>query len=368
MKILVFLLALCVSLSGWAQTLTLKPGHPQSYVVKRGDTLWDISALFLDDPWRWPTLWGANPQIANPHLIYPGDRLTLVFLDGQPRLVRKASKRLSPAAQITPKRDAIPAVPLSVIEPYLNFHAVLSPEDLAQAPVLMGGEREAVIYAEQDVVFVDQALPLGARYGIYNPGQRFYDVEGDHFLGQEAELAAVGQVVESGEISRLLIHTSRQEIKPGQRLMPISENTLLSASFQPHPAPASLSGRVIAAEAQAREVGPLQVAIINKGHDDGARAGQVFAVHQPGTEVVETGSGLAVEFREPADRRAYDEVMALLADGRVIRLPEVYRGELMLFKTYDKVSYGLIVNGRRPVRLADKVLQPQPMLFGSSRD
>ncbi|MFI3245133.1 MAG: LysM peptidoglycan-binding domain-containing protein, partial [Ferrimonas sp.] len=90
MKKLVVFLAAFVATVAWADTLTLKPGHPESYVVKKGDTLWDISAVFLDDPWRWPTLWGANPQIANPHLIYPGDQLTLVFLDGQPRLVRKA--------------------------------------------------------------------------------------------------------------------------------------------------------------------------------------------------------------------------------------------------------------------------------------
>ncbi|SHI23603.1 LysM peptidoglycan-binding domain-containing protein [Ferrimonas marina] len=365
MKKVVWLLAFALCTPLWADTLTLKPGHPQTYVVKKGDTLWDISALFLDDPWRWPTLWGANPQIANPHLIYPGDRLTLVFLDGQPRLVRKPMKRLSPQMEVSAKGGAVPAVPLSVIEPYLSFHQVLGPDELDEAPTVLGGERQAVRYADDDTLFIDQRLPIGARYGVYQPGRKLYDPDGKRFLGQEAELAATGQVVESGAISRLLVRSVRQEIRPGQRLKPIVDATMLPAYFMPHPAPEDLTGRVIGSDGKLTEIGPLQVAIINRGSEDGAQPGQVFAIHQPGQEVVESGKGDTLTYRDELDRRVYDDVMALLSDGRVIVLPEVYRGEMILFKTYDQVSYGLIINGRRPVRIEDRVLRPDPMVFGS---
>ncbi|GAA5193954.1 LysM domain-containing protein [Ferrimonas gelatinilytica] len=367
MKKLVFVLACCLSLSTWADVLTLKPGHPQSYVVKKGDTLWDISALFLDDPWRWPKLWGANPQIANPHLIYPGDRLTLVFLDGEPRLEHKPSVRMSPEPRVTGK-GAIPALPLSVIEPYINYHTVLSPKELKDNPVVVGGERDAVAYAQGDVVFIKDSLPIGSRYGIYAPGRPLQDPQTGEMLGREARLSATGQVIESGSISKLQVLSSRSEIIPGQRLKPISDETLLPGHFTPHPAPEGLEGQIIASDDNAREIGPLQVAIINKGSEDGAAPGQVYAIHQPGVEVLKSGRGDKETYRDEVTHRAYDKVMSLLSDGRVIVLPEVYRGEMMLFRTYDKVSYGLILNGRRPARMEDKVLRPEPMVFGERSD
>ncbi|MBY5994194.1 LysM peptidoglycan-binding domain-containing protein [Ferrimonas balearica] len=365
MRIVTLLLAGLLSLPLFADTLTLKPGHPQTYVVKKGDTLWDISALFLDDPWRWPKLWGANPQIANPHLIYPGDRLTLVYLDGEPRLVRKPVKRMSPEMGIQSKGGAIPALPLSVIEPYLSYQQVLGEEALLDTPQVIGGERDATRYTMGDVVFINAQLPLGEKYGVYMLSRRFNDPDTQEFLGQEALMTATGRVIESGEVSRIELLSMRQEVKPGQRVMPIQEDLMMPAYMMPTAAPEGADGRVIASDAMVREIGPLEVAIINRGTQDGAAAGQVYAIHKEGTEVVEHKDGT---FVEPVDRRAYDNMVAMISDGRTIKQPEVYRGELMLFKTYDRVSLGLIVNGRRPVRVLDLLARPEPMVFGSRSD
>ncbi|WP_028116944.1 LysM peptidoglycan-binding domain-containing protein [Ferrimonas senticii] len=366
MKRLAVFLAVALVGSAWADTLTLKPGHPDTYVVKKGDTLWDISGLFLDDPWRWPTLWGANPQIANPHLIYPGDQLTLVYIDGKPRLVRKASVRMSPEMGIQPKGGAIPAVPLSIIEPYLSFQQVLTEEQLVGIPRVMGGERQAVGYASGDVLFVDGELQLGQRYGVYRKGRVLRDVDGKTLLGLEMELTAAGQVTESGKISRVTLASSDQEVLPGQWVMPISDAAMLPAYFQPHAAPAGITGQIIASDAKAREMGPFQVAIVNRGSDDGAEIGQVYAIHKDNEEILVTGED-DIPYRDQTVRRAYDKVMALTSDGRSVELPMVYSGELMLFKTYNKVSMGLIVNGRNPVRVEDHILAPSPMVFGSKR-
>ncbi len=368
MKKLVVFLAAFVATVAWADTLTLKPGHPESYVVKKGDTLWDISAVFLDDPWRWPTLWGANPQIANPHLIYPGDQLTLVFLDGQPRLVRKAMVTMSPTMGIQPKGGAIPALPLSIIEPFLSHRQVLTETQLVGVPRVLGGEKQAIGFVSGDVVFVNDSLPLGSRYGIYTQGKALYDSDGKTFLGLELELSATGQISETGRISRLSLLSSKQEVKAGQFVMPISDASMLPAYFMPHAAPAGLSGNIIASEAKTTEIGPLQVAMVNLGKDNGAAPGQVYAVHQPGKEILEDSSDEVEPYRELLGRDAYDRVMARLIDGRTVILPAVYEGEIMLFKTFDKVSLGLIVNGRRPMRVADEIMAPSPMVFGSERD
>ncbi|MBY6188789.1 LysM peptidoglycan-binding domain-containing protein [Marinobacter hydrocarbonoclasticus] len=365
MRTVIIMLAALLSLPLAADTLTLKPGHPDTYVVKKGDTLWDISAIFLDDPWRWPTLWGANPQIANPHLIYPGDRLNLVYLDGVPRLVRKPVKRLSPQMNVQQKGGAIPALPLSIIEPYLSFQQVLGEEALAETPQVIGGERDATRYAMGDVVYINARLPLGEKYGVYMLSRRFVDPDTEEFLGQEALMTATGRVIESGEVSRIELLSMRQEVATGQKVMALKDDLMLPAYMMPTAAPEGADGRVIAADAMVREIGPLEVAIINRGAEDGAEAGQVFAIYKEGTEVVEKRDG---EFVEPEDRRAYDEMVAMLSDGRTIKQPEVYRGELMLFKTYDRVSLGLIVNGRRPVRILDLIARPEPMVFGSERD
>ncbi len=365
MRTVIMMLVALLSLPLAADTLTLKPGHPQTYVVKKGDTLWDISALFLDDPWRWPTLWGANPQIANPHLIYPGDRLNLVYLDGQPRLVRKAVKRLSPEMGIQQKGGAIPALPLSIIEPYLSFQQILGEKALEDTPQVIGGERDATRYAMGDVVFVNERLTLGEKYAVYQLSRRFVDPDTNEFLGQEALMTATGRVIESGEVSRVELLSMRQEVKPGQKVMPIEDDLLLPAYMMPTAAPEGADGRVIASDAMVREIGPLEVAIINRGEADGAAAGQVYAIFKEGSEVVKNRHG---EFVEPEDRRAYDEMVAMISDGRTIKQPEVYRGELMLFKTYDRVSLGLIVNGRRPVRVLDLLARPEPMVFGSGKE
>lgn len=368
MNKLVVFLAAALTCSAWADTLTLKPGHPETYVVKKGDTLWDISALFLDDPWRWPTLWGANPQIANPHLIYPGDRLTLVFIDGVPRLVRKAVVNMSPEMGIQPKDGAVPAVPLSLIEPYLSFQRVVTEEQLKGTPRVIAAERNGAGFVKGDVLFVNDKLELGQRYGVYRNGRPLYDVDGETLLGLEMILTATGQATESGTTSRLSLLSSRQEVMSGELVMPISEATMLPAYFMPRPAPEGVDGNIIASDAKITEIGALQVAIINKGTSEGVQPGHVFAIHHPGETVVVDESDEDKPYSLEEDSSAYDKVMALMADGRTIELPKVYRGELMVFKAYDNVSMALIVNSRRSARIDDLITTPTPMVFGTKRD
>ena len=135
-------LLVILSLQVQAQTVELNPRHPDQYVVVPGDTLWDISGMFLQSPWKWPQLWGNNPQIDNPHLIYPGDVLTLKWINGLPRLVlNDGILRLSPKAKVTPLKEAIPAIPLKDIISFLSDNIIMDSDQLTASPYIVGGKQ-----------------------------------------------------------------------------------------------------------------------------------------------------------------------------------------------------------------------------------
>ncbi|QYJ86110.1 LysM peptidoglycan-binding domain-containing protein [Shewanella mesophila] len=343
----------------FADTLTLKSGHPDSYVVKKGDTLWDISAYFLKDPWRWPKLWGANPQIANPHLIYPGDRLTLVFIDGEPRLVVKPHIRKSPEGRVLPKGGAIPAIDLALIQPYLVQNRVVDAAWFAEQPMVMGGESDSKYHVMDNIVYIRGELTVGDKFGVYAAGRQFTDKDSGDDLGQEVILTASGRVVESGPVSKVHLLSNMRETKAGYRVLPIDDDALMSAYFIP--AAATTSASVLASERNIRAMGKLDVVYIDRGTNDGVEPGHVFSIFRDGTEIVIDGNGQPVK---PEDRSAYEDMLSAISSDNAVKMPDIYHGKLMVFKVFDKVSLGLILINEKPVRVHDKLLQPDTLLQG----
>lgn len=349
-----------------ADTLTLKAGHPESYVVKKGDTLWDISAAFLNDPWKWPSLWDVNPQIANPHLIYPGDQLTLVFIDGQPRLVRngatvdsaKPHVRKSPEGRVIAKSNAIPAVDLALIEQYLVQNRVVETHWLTEQPMVLAGESPSRHHIVGDVIYIDAELPINQKYGIYERGREFFNKESGEALGQEAILSSTGQVIESDKVSKIKLLTSFRETKAGFRVLPMESDSLMSAYFTPKPAELKIPALVLATESNLREAGKLNVVYLDKGTQDGVEPGVVFSIYRDGEVIVINNDGIPV----PAiERTAYDNLMASVSSDRAVKMPDVYHGKLLVFKVFDKASLGLIVSTERPVRVDDKLIAPESL-------
>ena len=360
MKRLILLALMIISCSFvFADTLTLKSGHPDSYVVEKGDTLWDISEHFLNDPWRWPKLWGANPQIANPHLIYPGDRLTLVFIDGEPRLVVKPHIRKSPEGRIMPKNGPIPAVDLSLIRPFLVQNRVVDGDWFDGQPMVMGGESESKYHIANDIIYVQDELTLGDKFGVYAQGREFVNKEEGEPLGREVILTASGRVIESGPISKVRLLSNFRETKAGYRVLPIEEDSLLSAYFMPRAAKLETPASVIASEKKNREMGKLDVVYIDKGNEDGVEAGHVFSIFREGVGVVINGDGLPVL---PQDRTTYESLLTGISSENAVKMPDIYRGKLMVFKVFDKTSMALIMVNERPVRVDDKLIQPDSLL------
>ena len=333
---------LLIVAGGLAQAaVQLKSGHPDSYTVVKGDTLWDISGKFLTQPWKWPEIWHANPQIENPNLIYPGDLLSLVYVDGQPRLSlnrgeSRGTVKLSPGVRATPMADAIPPIPLEAISAFLIRNRIVESEaDFKQAPYVVGGEGEGVIYGAGNSIYVrgNFTEPLPG-YRILRQGKIYKDPVTNEFLGINAnsvggaELKAV-----EDEVATLYVTDTSEEIRRGDRLFPTQEVSVTS-SFQPSAPSQQIDGEIIDVPRGVNLVGAMDVVTLNKGAREGLAPGNTLAIFKTGETVrdVET--------------------------GKPLKMPDVESGVLMVFHVFDKVSYGLVLRAHRQLEVGDRVRNP----------
>jgi hypothetical protein len=352
-KSLPVLLAAClISLATAAQPAGglgqyLKEGHPDTYTVVKGDTLWDISGMFLDRPWLWPELWRVNPQIENPHLIYPGDRLRLVYIDGEPALMLdrgdagrtykvspSSDGKLEPRIRETPLESAIPAISLDAIQGFLVENRVVELQVLLGAPYVVQGDSERLVLGGGDRVYVRGDLSGSAAYNVVREGPRYVDPETGEFLGQEATYVGIGRMLaQEGEISTLFISESRQEVQIGDRVLPTEERRVNSTFFPTAP-DVDVDGLIISVFGGVTQVGQFDVVVINRGEREGIEIGHVLAIYR--------GGALA------RDRIAND----------VVRLPAERAGLMMVFRTFEKLSYGLVLATERPLAVHDEIRNP----------
>ncbi|MCY1354458.1 spore coat assembly protein SafA [compost metagenome] len=333
---------LLLAAGGVAQAdVQLREGHPDRYTVVKGDTLWDISGKFLREPWKWPEIWHANPQIENPHLIYPGDQLSLIYVDGQPRLVldRGASRgtiKLSPQVRSTPMAEAIPTIPLEAINSFLLSNRIVdTPEAFEGRPYVVAGNAERVVSGAGDRVYARGLLEPGVpNFGIFRQGRTYLDPETQEFLGINADDIGSGNVVaEEGDITTLELNRSTQEVRLGDRLFPTEERAI-NSTFMPSEPSGEVQGVILDVPRGVTQIGQFDVVTINKGQRDGLAEGNVLAVYKTGETV--------------RDR----------VTGEAVKIPDERAGLLMVFRTYDKLSYGLILGATRQLAVLDKVRNP----------
>ncbi|MBC7192683.1 LysM peptidoglycan-binding domain-containing protein [Marinobacter sp.] len=310
--------------------------HPERYTVVKGDTLWDISGRFLNNPWYWPEIWHVNPQVKNPHLIYPGDVLALVYIDGEARVTKVTSRgveKLSPQVRSEPLNTPIPAIPLDAISSFLSEARIVDPKTLEQAPYVLEGEDGRIITGAGDRVYVRGEKPAD-KVGIYRRGKVFNDPETGEFLGLEARSIARGNVTaENGDVLTVSITRSSEEVRIGDRLL-VQEDRRINTQFQPSAPARQVEGQMISVEDGVNQIGQYDVVAINRGTREGLEAGNVLAVFQAGNLV-----------RDPIT----DET---------IELPSERAGLLMVFRAYEKVSYGLVLQASRVLSIGDKVRNP----------
>ncbi len=323
-----------------ADPVALRSDHPDEYVVKRGDTLWDISGRFLEQPWLWPEIWQVNPQIANPHLIYPGDRLSLIYIDGRPWLALNRGTggvvKLSPEVRSSPLDDAIPAIPLEEINAFLTRSRIVSGNELEEAPYVVAGAGAHVVTGAGDNLYArGGSFPPGERsYGIFRAGQVFVDPVTNEILGKEALEIGAGKMtdLESG-MATLAVNKSNEEIRAGDRLLPMMEQKI-TATFFPSAPEAEISGVILAVEGGVTQIGHLDVVAINRGAREGLKDGNVLEISKRGEMVL-----------DPMTRES-------------VRLPATRAGLLMIFRTFEKMSYGLVLHATQPLSVMDTVANP----------
>ncbi|MGM0768286.1 MAG: LysM peptidoglycan-binding domain-containing protein [Pseudomonadota bacterium] len=336
-KLLYALAASLLLVTSWAHAQPeLRSDHPERYTVVKGDTLWDISARFLNNPWYWPEIWHVNPQVQNPHLIYPGDRLALVYIDGEPRVTKVASSdvvKLSPKVRSEAIDTPIPAIPLDAISSFLSETRIVSPEDINGAPYVLEGEDGRIITGAGDRVYARGEKPAD-RVGIFRRSKQFMDPDTGEFLGLEARSIAKGEVTaENGDVLTLSLTNSSEEVRIGDRLL-TSEDRRLTTNFVPSAPDDEIEGEMISVEGGVSQIGQFDVVAINRGEREGLEPGNVMAVLKSGNLV-----------RDPVT-------------NETIELPSERAGLLMVFQTYEKMSYGLILQATRSLSVGDKVTNP----------
>lgn len=327
-----------VSIAQAGDVLTLKDGHPQTHVVVKGDTLWDISEMFLEDPWLWPEIWHVNPQVDNPHLIYPGDILNLVYIDGRPKLVVKRGKdvKLNPQVRISDLDLAIPAIPLDAISPFMTDSRVVSKDQLNDAPYVLAGTDGHIVSGAGDELFArgkfEEEGPKN--FGIFRPGEPFIDPDSNELLGYQAFSVANGKVTSvEDDIASLGLNRTSEEVRRGDRLLP-DEERRISSTFYPSAPEKETNGYIISIEGGVSQVGSMDAVVINKGARDGLEIGHVLAIYRVG-----------------------ERVRDVITD-EIVKVPDRRAGLLMVFRTFDKVSYGLVLKATGPLSVMDKVQKP----------
>ena len=332
----------------------LAANAPDSYTVKRGDTLWGISSMFLKSPWRWPELWGMNlEQIRNPHLIYPGQILYLDKSDGRARLRvgqqvgPDGTVKLSPRLRSSGLGDgAIPSIPFHLIEPFLTEAVIFQTNELESAPRIVGTQEARVVLGKGELAYVRGEIAPQREFRIFREPKALRDPATKEILGYEATYVGAAEYIRPGETrngadgkpeivpATFQLTAAKLEAGIGDRLAPMPPREF--SNYAPHAPQSPIEGQIVSIYGDALTAGQNQIVALNRGARDGMERGHVLALWRAGTARVDATD----EARTP------------------IRLPDERHGLLFVFRVFERVSYALILQVQDPVAAGDLFTQP----------
>jgi LysM domain len=333
----------------------LAPNAPDSYTVKRGDTLWAISKIFLKSPWRWPELWGMNlEQIRNPHLIFPGQQLFLDKSNGRARLrvgqggAPGGTVKLSPRVRAQSlDGGAIPSIPFNLIEPFLNEAVIFNKNELETAPRIVAAQEGRVLLSKGDLAYVRGELAQQRDFRIFREPKPLLDPSTKEVLGYEAVYVGTAEYTRPGDEKRAAtgggtdivpstfqLTSIRQEANIGDRLSPVPPSEF--SNYAPHAPAGPMSGQIVSIYGEAVAAGQNQIVSLNRGARDGVERGHVLALWRDGSSVIDKTDSLRP----------------------TIKLPDERHGTLFVFRVFDRMSYALILSVQDPVRAGDRFTQP----------
>ncbi len=334
-------------------TPRLQTSAPNVYVVKKGDTLWDISGKFLKSPWRWPEIWASNKHVKNPHWIYPGDRLLLCTLEGRPLIGKdegdgcegiisrySGQVKLRPQVRIEPLDDRIPVIPLSDIQQWLYRTAIVSAENIANTPYVLGTADGRVIAGKGQNIYVrGQGLQNGQRYAVYHQGEPYYRIDSKgkkQLLGIELLQVASGIAIKNeNDIATVeLTDSYNGEVRRGDLVM-LEQEAGLPSEFYPTDADeVQTGGQIIRVMGSISNAGKYGVVTVDRGTQQGSQVGQVFSVYQQGETV-----------RDPKTKE-------------IVKLPNNKIGTVMIFRTFNDFSYAYVLASELPIKVGALIEPP----------
>lgn len=344
----------------------MQPEAPLRYTVKKGDTLWGISSMYLKSPWLWPDIWYANPDIKNPHLIYPGDVLILGrTASGQPTLsverngevvteapvaasaapMHEAAPssslpvtKLEPQVRYLPLSSAVTTVNLDGLRPFLSKTRIVTKREMADAGyILRAADGQPAMGADTEVYARDIKPADGTRYAIFHLGEAYVDPENNDTLGYEATYIGEATVQAWGDPQKVYITSAAQEARVGDRFLTETGNGALDLSFPPHPPGKTLSGQIVAVLSGEAQIGQYDVVVLNRGSKDGVDPGTVLGIYRKGQKVSDPNGGFF---------------------SGSVTTPTERSGTLMVFRSFDNASYAVVMLATREIHVADVVANP----------
>lgn len=379
-NIITLLTFCCLSLHLNAQEIALKKNHPERHVVVKGDTLWGISSKFLQDPWLWPKVWKFNrSQIKNPHLIYPGDVVLLDLSSGKPELkLLRETITLQPGAVEEPlQKAAIPTIPLSVIAPFLSKPLVIEKDQLAGSPRIVAGQDNRVVLSPSTKIYINKIEEEdGLNWFVYRPGDNLVDPDSKEVLGVEAVYLGDAKMTRYGEPATAVITKAKEEIFVKDRLVHAGDEAI--TNFVPHAPEIDIRGRIIKIYGGLAEAGPESIVAISRGAQDGVEIGHVLAINRYGRVIKDPEPSKSADNDSKPKLKELNFEVSKDADGKpivnfekksekndglalepgMIKLPDERVGLLMIFRVFDRVSYGLIMQASDPINTKDAVQTP----------
>lgn len=368
------LLFCCLTAFAAPNEVELQKDHPDSYVVVKGDTLWDISGKFLQSPWEWPKVWQMNrDQIKNPHWIYPGDIIVLDMSSGSPqlRLLKETTKtvKLEPGIIEEPlEKKAIPTISPDIITPFLTRPLIIEKEGLKDAPIIIGGPDNRVIYSAGTKVYIDK-IPSGSNihWQLYRPGKTLTDPDTKSVLGIEANYLGDINITKYGEPATAMVITAKEEVFVKDKLVEAPET--IQQSFVPHAPDTQITGRIVSIYGGLAETGRNSIVTINLGKDNGIEPGHVLSINRLGRYISKnpdekkseekfTLKELQSPDKEPKVEKV-DPKNDPSKNPKLIKLPNERVGLLMVFRTFNKISYGLVMQASEAINDSDIVETPE---------
>lgn len=327
----------------------VRPNAPMHYTVKKGDTLWGIAAMYLKDPWLWPEVWVINPQIPNPHLIFPGDTLSLAYgADGAVKVTveQAGAVRLDPRLRSEPFADAIPAIPYASIASFLSRPSVMTSEQIRNAPYVLAFRDMHQAGGAGNYVYLNKmSAGPNARYPIMHIAGPLVDPDDGKVVGYEGIYSATALVQHPGEPTTALLVESARETLRGDRVLTVDANPT-PAVLTPRPPERKVNGTIINVVSGTDLVGQFDVVVINRGKRDGLAPGDVLAIDHRGDVVRDL-------YR---NGQQIGDVFTTFAPQE--QLPDFRAGTLLVFKVYDRVSYGLVAGADNLIYVGDVVRNP----------